>query len=101
MGLAVAGEHPLEHGGVLCTETTAAVDDENQTNQRLTDIEVMLHELQPFHPNPFGNLGESIPGKVDQSAIRRQFEKIDELSTGWGTADPSEAPPLRDGVERC
>src|SRR4029077_1131893 len=99
MSLSVAREYPLEHGGVLCTETAAAVDDENQTHQRLTDIEVMLHELQPFHPHPFGDLGESVPGKVDQSAIGRQFKKIDELSTAWGTADPSEARPVGDGVD--
>src|SRR5450755_261326 len=60
MRLPIARQYPLEHGGILSAKTTAAIDDEHQSHQRFTYVEVMLHQLQPTSAHLVRNLGESV-----------------------------------------
>ena len=64
---------------ILCAQAPPAVDDQHQTNERFAHVEIVLHQRQPLEPDPFGYLGESIPRQVHQAALRREFEKIDQL----------------------
>ena len=98
MSVAISGEHPLEHRNILLTQAAPAVDDQHQADQGFAYIDVMLHELEPLKPDALGNLGESVPRQVDESFLRRQFEKINELSTSGGPADTGQTAPLGNGI---
>src|ERR1700722_7658727 len=99
MGVAVPGKHPLEHSRILGAEAAATVDDQNQSDQGLTHIEVVLHQLQPMKPHTFGHLGESIPREVTQTAFVAQLEEIDQLCAPGCGAHSRQTCTLSDYVD--
>jgi len=89
----VARKNPFEHSRILGAESAAAVDNQDQTDQRFADVEIVLHELQPMQPDPLGHLRETIARQVDQAALGRKLEEIDELRTSRSAAH--RARPMR------
>ena len=66
--------------GILGAQTAAAVDDQHQPHQRLAHVEIVLHEFEPARRRTLlGHFGESVPRQIDEPALRREFEEIDEL----------------------
>lgn len=91
---------PVDHAPVDIGQGVAYIHDDDQTPQIRPVTEIIFHQLLPALAYGHGDLGITVAGQVNQSALIIQIKKINQLGTAGGFTGSSQIFVLAQGIER-